>query len=246
MPPAVRQQAPTCGVKLTIAGGSNSYSLSRFCPTAQLSHREAYSILFAGHSMKLILASSSPRRAQILRDAGLSFTVLSSAIDESPVPGETPEQHVQRLADAKGQLVAARTVGPAIILSADTVVVLDGQILGKPRDRDEARHMLERFSGRTHSVITGVTLLRHPEMQRRQFVESTLVHFSELPQEEISRYLDTDEPYDKAGAYAIQGQAGRYIPRIEGCYFNVVGLPLARVMTALRALGWAEHRSAGA
>ena len=110
--------------------------------------------------MKLILASSSPRRAEILHDAGISFSVLSSAVDESAVPGETPQQHVQRLADAKGELVAARAVGPAIILAADTVVVLDGQILGKPRSTDEGRRMLELFSGRTHSVITGVTLLR--------------------------------------------------------------------------------------
>ena len=191
--------------------------------------------------MKLILASSSPRRAEILHDAGISFSVLSSAVDESAVPGETPQQHVQRLADAKGELVAARAVGPAIILAADTVVVLDGQILGKPRSTDEGRRMLELFSGRTHSVITGVTLLRLPEMERRQFVETTLVHFSKLSREDISRYLATAEPYDKAGAYAIQGHAGRYIPRIEGCYFNVMGMPLARLWTTLKELGWSAN-----
>ena len=191
--------------------------------------------------MKLILASSSPRRAEILRDAGISFSVLSSAIDETPIPGETPQQHVQRLADAKGELVAARAVGPSLIISADTVVVLDGQILGKPRSTEEARHMLELFSGRTHSVVTGVTVLRLPEMQRRQFVETTLVHFSKLSSQEISRYLATAEPYDKAGAYAIQGRAGRYIPRIEGCYYNVVGLPLARLILTLHQLGWSEE-----
>ena len=190
--------------------------------------------------MKLILASSSPRRSEILRDAGISFTVLSSAVDETPVPGENPQQHVQRLADAKAELVAARTVGPAILVAADTVVVLDGQMLGKPRSTEEARRMLELFSGRTHSVTTGVTLLRLPEMDRRQFVETTLVHFNKLSRDDISRYLSTEEPYDKAGAYAIQGHAGRYIPRIEGCYFNVVGLPLARVVSALRELGWSE------
>ena len=191
--------------------------------------------------MKLILASSSPRRAEILREAGISFSVLSSAVDETPIPGETPQQHVLRLADAKGELVAARAVAPAIIISADTVVVLDGQILGKPRSTDEARHMLELFSGRTHSVVTGVTVLRLPEMDRRQFIETTLVHFVKLSSDEISRYLATAEPYDKAGAYAIQGRAGRYIPRIEGCYFNVVGLPLARVVSALHELGWSEE-----
>jgi nucleoside triphosphate pyrophosphatase len=191
--------------------------------------------------MKLILASASARRAEILRNAGVSFSVLSSAVDETAVPGETPQRHVQRLADAKGELVAARAVGPAIILAADTVVVLDGQILGKPRSTDEARHMLELFSGRTHSVITGVSLIRLPEMERRQFVETTLVHFGKLSRDDISRYLATEEPYDKAGAYAIQGHAGRHIPRIEGCYFNVVGLPLAHTVAALRELGWSEE-----
>lgn len=190
--------------------------------------------------MKLILASSSPRRAEILRSAGVSFTVLSSAVDETPVPGETPQQHVQRLAEAKAELVAARAIAPAIIIAADTVVVLDGQILGKPRSTDEARRMLELFSGRTHSVVTGVCVLRLPEMERREFVETTLVHFARLSRDDISRYLSTEEPYDKAGAYAIQGRGGRFIPRIEGCYFNVVGLPLAHVIAAIRELGWSE------
>jgi len=191
--------------------------------------------------MKLILASSSTRRAQILRDAGISFSVLSSAVDETPYGNESPQQMVQRLADAKADLVAARAVGPAILIAADTVVVLDGQILGKPRSTDDARRMLEFFSGRTHSVVTGVTLIRLPEMERRQFIESTLVTFVPLSPDEISRYLSTDEPYDKAGAYAIQGHAGRYISRIEGCYFNVVGLPLARLVAALQELGWSEE-----
>ena len=190
--------------------------------------------------MKLILASASTRRAEILRDAGISFSVLSSAIDETPVRGETPQQLVQRLANAKAELVAARSVGPAIILAADTEVVLESQIFGKPRSTDDARRMLELLSGRTHSVVTGVSLVRLPEMDRRQFVETTLVHFAKLSGEDVSRYLSTEEPYDKAGAYAIQGRAGRYIPRIEGCYFNVVGLPLARVVVALNELGWSE------
>jgi len=190
--------------------------------------------------MRLILASSSPRRAQILRDAGISFSMLSSAVDETAYPGETPQQLVERLADTKAELAAARAVGPAILIAADTVVALDGQILGKPRSTDEARRMLELFSARTHSVITGVSLIRLPEMERRQFIETTLVNFAPLTREDISRYLATEEPYDKAGAYAIQGHAGRYIPRIEGCYFNVVGLPLARLVAALRELGWSE------
>jgi septum formation protein len=191
--------------------------------------------------MKLILASASPRRAQILRDAGISFSVLSSAVDETPYAGETPHQMVQRLANAKAELVSARAVGPAILLAADTVVVVDGQVLGKPRSTDDARRMLQLFSGRTHSVVTGVSLIRLPEMDRRQFVETTLVTFAPLSRDEISRYLETEEPFDKAGAYAIQGYAGRYIPRIEGCYFNVVGLPLARLVSTLPELGWSAE-----
>src|SRR5271168_1354344 len=190
--------------------------------------------------MKLILASASPRRAEILRNAGISFAILSSAVDETPFPDETPYQHVQRLADAKAELAAARAVGPAIVLAADTVVTLDGRIFGKPRSTDDARHMLENLSGRTHAVVTGVSLIRLPDAERRSFVESTLVHFAQLSAEEITRYLATEEPHDKAGAYAIQGRAGRYIPRIEGDYFNVVGLPLSRVTQALAELGWSE------
>jgi septum formation protein len=190
--------------------------------------------------MKLILASSSPRRAEILANAGLPFSVLSSAVDESPYPGEAPAALVQRLANAKADLVTARAVGPAIVLAADTIVVLDDKILGKPSCLEDARHMLQQLSGRTHSVLTGVALVRLPDGERRQFIESTLVHFRPITDEELSSYLATEEPYDKAGAYAIQGQAGRYIPRIEGCYFNVVGLPLSRVLTELKNLGWPE------
>jgi len=194
--------------------------------------------------MKLILASSSPRRAEILANAGLPFSVLSSAVDESPYPGETPAALVQRLANAKADLVTARAIGPAIILAADTVVVLDDKILGKPSSVEDARHMLQQLSGRTHSVLTGVALVRLPDGERRQFIESTLVHFRPITDEELSSYLATEEPHDKAGAYAIQGQAGRYIPRIEGCYFNVVGLPLSRVLTELKGLGWPEGKFA--
>ncbi len=190
--------------------------------------------------MRLILASSSPRRAQILRDAGLVFSIISSAVDETPIPGEAPGELVLRLANAKAELVAARSVGPAIVVAADTVVVLEGQILGKPRSTDDARHMLEKLSGHTHSVVTGVSLIRLPDVERRCFVETTLVHFDRLSANEITRYLATDEPHDKAGAYAIQGRAGRYIPRIEGCYYNVVGLPLSRLLSELHELGWSE------
>ena len=194
--------------------------------------------------MKLILASASPRRAEILRSAGMPFTVLSSAVDETPVPGEAATEMVMRLASAKAELAAARAVGPAIVIAADTTVVLEGAILGKPRTTDDARQMLEKLSGRTHSVITGVALIRLPDVERREFYETTQVQFSALNEDEIIRYLTSGEPFDKAGAYAIQGRAGRYIPKIQGCYYNVVGLPLARLCAALAELGWSDEEFA--
>jgi len=191
--------------------------------------------------MKLILASASPRRAEILRSAGMQFSVLSSAVDETPIPAESPQDLVRRLAFAKAELVAARALGPAIVIAADTVVVLEGAVLGKPRTSEDARQMLEKLSGRTHSVMTGVTLIRLPDVERREFIETTQVHFASISGDEIVKYLSSGEPFDKAGAYAIQGLAGRFIPRIAGCYFNVVGLPLARLCKELGELGWSEE-----
>lgn len=191
--------------------------------------------------MKLILASSSPRRAEILRNAGFDFKILSSAVDETPLPGEMPVDLVRRLAEAKAALVSGRVVGPAILIAADTTVVLEDRILGKPRNLDDARGMLVRLSGRTHSVHTGISLLRLPGGEHRSAVETTLVTFAKLSPGTISDYLASGEPMDKAGGYAIQGRAGRFIPRIEGCYFNVMGLPLARLCELLRELGWEEE-----
>ena len=142
-----------------------------------------------------------------------------------------------RLADAKAELVAARSVGPAIVVAADTAVLIGTQVLGKPRTTEDARQMLYTLSGMTHSVVTGVTLIRLPDAEWRSFVESTLVHFAPMTAEEIEEYLATGEPFDKAGGYAIQSKAGRFIPRIEGDYFNVVGLPLSRTATELADLG---------
>jgi septum formation protein len=193
--------------------------------------------------MKLILASTSPRRAEILRAAGFPFTVISSAVDETPFSRESPHDHVQRLADAKAEIVVGRAVGPAIILAADTVVSIEGRIIGKPRTSEDARQMLEQLSGRSHTVLTGVSLVRLPDAERRAFVESTIVHFNRLSPDEIYDYISTDEPHDKAGAYAIQGRASRYVSRIEGCYFNVVGLPISRVTQCLFELGWSEDQS---
>ena len=193
--------------------------------------------------MKLILASTSPRRAEILRAAGFPFTVISSAVDETPFSRESPHDHVQRLADAKAEIVVGRAVGPAIILAADTVVSIEGRIIGKPRTSEDARQMLEQLSGRSHTVLTGVSLVRLPDAERRAFVESTTVQFVRLSPDEIYDYISTDEPHDKAGAYAIQGRASRYVSRIEGCYFNVVGLPISRVTQCLVELGWSEEQS---
>jgi septum formation protein len=191
--------------------------------------------------MKLILASASPRRAEILRNAGIQFSVLSSAVDETGVPGESPQDLVRRLALAKAELVAARAVGPAIVIAADTIVALEGAILGKPRTSEDARQMLAKLSGRTHTVMTGVSLVRLPDVERREFIETTQVHFASISKEEIAKYLSSGEPFDKAGAYAIQGLGGRFVPRIDGCYFNVVGLPLARLCKELAELGWSEE-----
>lgn len=191
--------------------------------------------------MKLILASASPRRAEILRDGGMSFSAMPLEVNETSIPGESAHDHVQRLAAAKADLVAARSIGPAIVIGADTVVSVDDHIIGKPRSVADARRTLTLLSGRAHSVLTGVTLIRLPDAERVNFVEVTQVYFSPLSPEEISQYLATEESYDKAGAYAIQGRAGRYIPRIEGCYFNVVGLPLARLSQELKALGWSDQ-----
>lgn len=191
--------------------------------------------------MKLILASASPRRAEILRNAGIPFSVLSSAVDETPVPAESPQDLVRRLALAKAELVAARAVGPAIVIAADTIVALEGAILGKPRTSEDARQMLAKLSGRTHTVMTGVSLVRLPDIESREFIETTQVHFASISKEEITKYLASGEPFDKAGAYAIQGLGGRFVPRIDGCYFNIVGLPLARLCKELTELGWSEE-----
>ncbi len=190
--------------------------------------------------MKLILASASPRRAQVLRDASFQFQTISSAVDETPLPGEPPQELVRRLAESKAQLVAQRAVGPALIVAADTIVSVDGRVLGKPGSADEARKMLALLSGRTHSVLTGLAVIRLPDEAARLELETTQVTFEPLSEEDISSYIASGEPFDKAGAYAIQGRAGRFVTRVEGCYFNVVGLPLARLFHILRELGWRE------
>ncbi|HSZ20941.1 MAG TPA: Maf family protein [Candidatus Acidoferrum sp.] len=195
--------------------------------------------------MKIVLASSSPRRAEILRNAGIAFDIHTTQIDETALPGEPAREMVARLAEAKARAAAVQ-LGAAprecIVVGADTTVELDGEILGKPRDSADAREMLAELSGRTHHVLTGIFLLRLPSGAERKAVENSTVTFAPISQREIDAYVATGEPLGKAGAYAIQGFAGRYISGIEGCYFNVVGLPLARLYALLRELGWREEK----
>jgi septum formation protein len=191
--------------------------------------------------MKLILASSSPRRAEILREAGIAFQIRATEIDETSIPGEPAQAMVARLAEAKARAAAAQMdagMRECITVGSDTTVELDGEILGKPRDSAHAREMLARLSGRVHHVLTGIFLLQSPGNATRAAVEKSAVSFAPLSEKEIDAYVASGEPLGKAGAYAIQGLAGRYIPKIEGCYFNVVGLPLARLYALLRELGW--------
>ena len=187
---------------------------------------------------KLILASASPRRKELLTQAGFSYQVHPAHIPEDPYPGEDPLSYVLRLAREKAEaaysqlLAAAPQPEPFHILGADTTVTIDGQILAKPDDRADAARMLALLSGRTHQVITGVALLTHTPSAPpvvNVAAETTSVQFLPISPEEIAAYVGTGEPMDKAGAYAIQGRAARWIPRIEGCYFNVVGLPLSLV-----------------
>ena len=185
--------------------------------------------------MGLILASGSPRRRQLLEQLGLTFTVRSSDVDESVSPGLTPAQVVESLSARKGEAVAQLSQPGDLILSADTVVALEGAILGKPRSREEAAAMLSALSGREHLVCTGVTMCRGDRLETRP--ETTAVRFASLSEEDIRRYIATGEPMDKAGAYGIQGLAALFVTGIAGDYFNVMGLPLHLVGEMLRSFG---------
>jgi septum formation protein len=216
----------------------------------------------------IVLASASPRRQELLRTTGIPFTVQAADINETPLAGESPRDCAERLAREKA-LAVFRSRPQQYVLGADTIVVVDNTILGKPRDAEDARRMLRLLAGHTHSVITGVCLVgpapggqrpmaseskttRLPSLieekhtighgqlataLERTVSESTLVTFCELSDDEIRDYVATGEPMDKAGAYAIQGAASRWIPRIEGDYSNVVGLPVAKVYAMLREQG---------
>ena len=189
----------------------------------------------------IVLASQSPRRRELLGRLGLTFDILPAQGEEQMI-GETPDEIVEELSRQKAEEVLGRVEAAAeeiLVIGADTVVAVDGEILGKPHDREDARRMIRELQDRVHQVYTGVTLLRrHPDgtLQRRTFHEETHVDVYAMSDEEIEAYIDTPEPYDKAGAYGIQGGFGLYIRRIDGDYNNVVGLPAARVYHEIRKL----------
>jgi septum formation protein len=180
----------------------------------------------------LVLASQSPRRKEILSCAGIEFITRAAEVDEALLAGESPRQHVVRLAREKALAVAVAT--GETILAADTVVVVDELVLGKPESRERAAWMLRLLAGREHEVVTGICLRTGGRLVTD--AESTRVRFVAMRDEEIARYVESGEPMDKAGAYAIQGLASKYIDRVEGCYYNVVGLPIALVYRHLREL----------
>lgn len=182
--------------------------------------------------MELILASQSPRRSELLSTAGIPFQVRVRPVAEVRAPSESPENYVRRLAREKAE--AAWEGKSEIVLGADTTVVLEEHVLEKPADAADACRMLRHLSGRTHTVITGICL-RHPEGAIVDH-ESTEVHFVKLSDREIEDYVASGEPMDKAGAYAIQGLASKFVDRIDGCYFNVMGLPLAKLYRHWKSL----------
>jgi len=185
---------------------------------------------------RLVLASASPRRIELLQIIGLDVLVIPSGISESPYDGETPETRVIRLSREKAGSVS-REHPHDWVLGADTIVVIDREILGKPETEDEARMMLTKLSNREHTVFTGYTISREAEETVISDVVTSRVHFKDISDEEIAWYIKTDEPYDKAGGYAVQGRGAFFIRAIHGSYTNVMGLPLCEVVDVLHRVG---------
>jgi septum formation protein len=185
--------------------------------------------------MKLILASNSPRRREILSNAGFDFDVIPSGVDEgAPSLDELPEQYALRVARIKALHVAGSAPPGTLVLGADTIVVIGGLILGKPSGPLDATRMLRLLSGQTHQVITAICLVRVPDRVAAADHANTFVTFAKLSEDEIRSYVASKEPFDKAGAYAIQGLASKFVDHISGCYFNVVGLPVALLHDLLK------------
>ena len=189
-----------------------------------------------GPAMRLVLASSSPRRRQLLAMVGAVFEVDPPATEEVVPPGLGPADVAVRLAAAKADEVASRHAD-ALVIGADTVVAVDGDILGKPRDEEDARRMLRRLVGRAHEVWTGLALVHAAAGRRVQAAERTRVYFRAVDEAALERYVATGEGWDKAGAYAAQGMGALLVERVEGCFFNVVGLPLARLAALMEGFG---------
>jgi septum formation protein len=194
---------------------------------------------FAGFDAvkNLILASSSPRRAELLKQIGLNYQIMVCDVDETLLPGMSPPELVEFLAERKAAAVA-RNLHEGIVLGADTVVVWQGQVLGKPLNEEDAFSMLVKLQGSTHDVYTGVALIDVHSGKIMVGHEKTRVFFRNIEEDEIRRYVASGEPLDKAGAYGAQGLAAIYINKLEGCYTNVVGLPLARLSVMLKAIGY--------
>jgi septum formation protein len=187
-------------------------------------------------SFPFILASASPRRKELLHSVGLKFKIIPSDVDESCIAGESPQNHVRRLSCAKVAAVANQ-YPKALVLGADTIVVIDDLILGKPKNRKQAREMLQRLSNRRHTVFTGFTIARIDSGRSKTGVVRSAVQFKKISPEEMDWYVDGSEPYDKAGGYAAQGMGAYFIKAIRGSYTNVIGLPLSETLEGLKNIG---------
>ncbi len=212
--------------------GADHYGIWRRLLEPQMTHSS-----IPHSSIPLILASASPRRRELLAQAGYTFEVVPAHIDETRQAGEAPSTYVARLALEKAQAIYARESAEhpdVIVLGADTTVVLNGEVLNKPADLAEAEKMLRALSGQTHQVHTGIAVVS--SSAQRTHVETTNVIFAPIPEEDLAAYLATGDSLDKAGAYGIQGYAARWILRIEGDYFNVMGLPVAATARLLNNL----------
>ena len=225
--------APAAGLSLT-AHGQRENGAS--CAPAGTEASMPVAAGLIDGPLRLCLASGSPRRRALLHDLGWEFETVSPDVDESPLPGETPESLCERLARLKAEAGAQQIPGAeTLVLAADTIVVVDGRVLGKPSDREEACAMLRLLQGRAHEVMTGVALCWRGQLLSG--VERTAVHFRPLTEREVRAYAATGEGDDKAGAYAIQGKGALLVSAIEGDYFNVVGLPLCRLGRMMEDLG---------
>jgi septum formation protein len=191
----------------------------------------------------IILASSSPRRKELLSQAGVAFTILVSGCDETPVPGESAKEMVERLAVVKAAVVAEQYPG-AYVIGADTTVCIDGEVLGKPESFEEACSMLRKIQGRTHEVLGGIAIINRSLGIEKRWSHATKVTMAPMSDDVIARYVRSGEPMDKAGSYAIQGLGLQFVDSVEGSYSNVVGLNISALMVELVALG--AHREQGA